>query len=243
MDSFPVDRTRPPSRLVYRDGARHLELRPWALGDIDALIAAIVASVAELRRFMPWSHGPVTREVYYPLVARFQADHWAGREYVLGMFSEGGEVLGGVGLHPRVALNPAGLEVGYWCHSAHAGRGWTTLATRMLVALAFDRFGCDRFQVIYDEANVGSRRVIEKCGLVFEGVARRATAAVAPELRGGGYAGTGRHRVHALTSDDLAGLDWLEDVRANTTVYDALGAVSPRPWRHRPHPVTSSQES
>lgn len=229
MEPFPVDRTHSPSRLVYSDADRFLELRPWALADADALIAAIAASVPELRRFMPWAHGPVTREVYYPLIARFQADHWAGREYVLGMFSESGEVLGGVGLHPRVPLNPAGLEVGYWCHSAHAGRGLTTLATRVLVALAFDYFGCDRFQVIYDEANVGSRHVIEKCGLVYEGTQRNATATVAPEVRAGGYAGTGRHRMHALTPADLGALPWLEEVRANTTVYDAFGAVAPRP--------------
>jgi ribosomal-protein-serine acetyltransferase len=229
MDAFPVDRTRPPSRVVYRDGARHLELRPWAFADVDALIAAIDQSNPELRRFMPWAHGEATREGYYTLVAKFQADYWAGREYVLGMFSERAEVLGGIGLHPRVPLNPAGLEVGYWCHSAHSGRGWTSLATRMLVALAFDRFGCDRFQVIYDEANVGSRRVIEKCGLPFEGTIRNATAVVSPEVRSGGYAGTGRHRMHALTPDDLGSLEWLEGVRANTTTYDALGGVSPRP--------------
>lgn len=228
MDPLPVDRTHPPSRLVYRDGARHLELRPWAMGDMDPMIEAITASLPELKRFMPWAHGPITREVYLPRIAWFQAEHWAGREHVLGMFSERGEVLGGVGLHPRVPLNPAGLEVGYWCHSAHAGRGWVTLATRVLVAFAFDRLGCDRFQVIYDEANVGSRRVIEKCGLVYEATCRNLTAPVAPEVRAGGYQGTGRHRVHALTPDDLAGLDWLEGVRASTTVYDALGAVSPR---------------
>lgn len=111
--NLPIDRTHPPSEITYDDGARHLTLRPWALTDVDALVDAIRASEPELRHFMPWAHGPITREGYFELVARFQADYWAGREYVWGIFSASGEVLGGVGLHPRVALNPRALEVSY----------------------------------------------------------------------------------------------------------------------------------
>lgn len=223
MSPFPVDRKHPPSRLVYRDGARHLELRPWSVDDTDALLAAVEASRAELKRFMPWAHEPVTRAQEYRLIAGFQASYHAGDEYIFGMFSESGEVLGGTGLHPRVALNPSALEVGYWCHSAHAGRGVTTLAVRMQIALAFDRFGCDRFQVMHDEANDASRRVTEKCGFIHEGTMRNATAEVSPEVRAGGYAGTGRHRLYALTRGDLAGLGWLDQIRAHLTVYNALG--------------------
>jgi ribosomal-protein-serine acetyltransferase len=224
MQPFAVDRAHPPSRLVYRDGARYLALRPWAFADVDALMEAVTQSLPELRAFMPWAHQPMTREGEYALVAKFLADYHAGHEYVLGMFSEAGEVLGGVGLHPRVALNPRALEVGYWCHSAHAGRGWTSLAVRMLVVLAFDRFACDRLQVTYDEENAGSRRVVEKCGFPLEGVVRNVTAAVPDELRAGGYRGTGRHPLHALVPEDLPRLDWLREVRAGLTVYDALGA-------------------
>ncbi len=224
MRTFPVDRAHPPSRLVYRDRARCLELRPWAFGDVDALMEAVAQSAKELRAFMPWAHQPRTREGDYALLAKFQADYHAGREFVLGMFSEAGEVLGGVGLHPRVALNPRALEVGYWCRSAQAGKGWTTLAVRMLVVLAFDRFACDRLQVTYDEENGASRRVVEKCGFPLEGVVRNVVAAVPDELRDSGYRGTGRHRLHALVPQDLPRLDWLTEVRAGLTVYDALGA-------------------
>lgn len=227
MEPFPIDRTHPPSRIVYDDGDYHLELRPWALPDVDALMAAVAASAAELRAFMPWAHAPPSREAEYALVAGFQARYWAGSDYVLGMFSARGEVLGGVGLHPRVPLNPRGLEVGYWCHTAHAGRGWTTRAVRALIVLAFDRFACDRFQVMHDEANAGSRRVTEKCGFVYEGTLRNATAAVPPELHAGGYLGTGRHRLYALAPDDLAGLAWAPAVRAAVTLYDALGSPHP----------------
>jgi RimJ/RimL family protein N-acetyltransferase len=226
VSTFPIDRAHPPSRIVYRDPTRYLELRPWAFGDVDALTNAVNESVPELKAFMPWAHQPLTREGEYALVAKFQADYHAGREYVLGMFSEAGDALGGVGMHPRVALNPRALEVGYWCHSAHAGKGWTTLAVRMLTVLAFDLFRCDRLQVTYDEENPASRRVVEKCGFPFEGVVRNVVAAVPDELRAGGYRGTGRHRLHALVPEDLARLDWLPEVRAGLTLYDALRSAT-----------------
>lgn len=227
MLPLPVDRAHPPSRIVYRDETRQLELRPWSFGDVDALIEAIAQSLPELRRFMPWSHSPMTREGEVELVAKFQADYHAGREYVLGMFSEAGDVLGSVGLHPRVALNPRALEVGYWTHSGHAGRGWATLAVQVLAVIAFDRFGCDRFQVMHDEANVASRRVVERCAFVYEGTLRNVVAAVSDDVRAGGYAGTGHHRLYALAPEDLPRLDWMPAVRAGTTVYDALGAIAP----------------
>lgn len=208
---------------MYRDEARYLELRPWAFADVDALMEAVTKSLPELQAFMPWAHLPITRPGEYALVAKFQADYHAGREYVLGMFSASGEVLGGVGLHPRVVLNPRALEVGYWCHSAHSGKGWTTLAVRMLTVLAFDHFGCDRLQVTHDEENTASRRVVEKCGFSFEGVARNVVATVSGELRAGGYRGTGRHRQYAMLPEDLPRLDWLADLRAAVSIHDALG--------------------
>jgi RimJ/RimL family protein N-acetyltransferase len=230
MTAFPIDRTHPPSRVVHDDGATFLELRPWAPADVDALMAAVAESAPELRGFMPWAHLPMTRAGQYELVARFSADYHAGREYILGMFSRAGAPLGGVGLHPRVALNPRGLEIGYWTHSGHAGRGLATLASRMLAVVAFDAFACDRLQVMHDEANVASRRVVEKCGFAYEGTLRNAVAEVAPEIRAGGYAGTGRHRLYALAPEDLPRLEWLARTRAAITFHDALGRrASPGP--------------
>jgi len=146
---------------------------------------------------MPWAHVTITREVQYAYVAKSQADYHAGRDCVFGMFSEAGEALGAVGLHPRVPLNPRGLEVGYWCHTAHARKGWTTLAVRMAAVLAFDRFDCDRLQVTHDEANVASGRVVDRCGFAFEGVVRNIVAAVPDDRRCGGLrsAGLTRHLV------------------------------------------------
>ncbi len=224
MSAFPIDRLHPPTRVTYRDAGRFIELRPYAFTDVDRLAAAHDRSRAERKGFMPWCHAPSTREQDFDLVARFQASYWSGREYVYGVFSEEGALLGGCGLHPRTALNPAALEVGYWCHSEHAGRGYTTLAVKVLAVLAFDRFACDRLQVMHDEANVASQRVVEKCGFVYEGTMRNATAAVTPEVRAGGYLGTGRHRLYGITPEEFSALGWVGEVRAAVTYFDAFGA-------------------
>ena len=94
----------------------------------------------------------------------------------------------------------------------------------MAAVLAFDHFACDRFAVTHDETNVASQKVVEKCGFVFEGVVRNLVAVPSPELRTGGYRGSGRQRLYGLLPDDFARLPWVADVRARTTVYDALGA-------------------
>lgn len=225
---FPVDRARPPRRLIYRENGRYLEMRPWAIDDTDRQIEAIEESLPELRAFMPWAHFPITREGQYAVIARFQSDYWAGREYVFGLFDEAGEVIGGAGLHPRTALNPRALEIGYWCRSSRAGQGWATLASRLLLALAFEHLGSDRVQIMHDEANTASRRIVEKCGFVFEGILRNAMASPTPLQLVGGYQGTGRHRSYALVPDDLPALPWLPALRAALTVEDALGGPSAR---------------
>jgi RimJ/RimL family protein N-acetyltransferase len=230
LSTFPIDRTHPPRQLVFHDDARELVLRPWGLDDVDALVAAVEASLAELRAFMPWAHLPITREGEYALVAQFQADYWAGRQYVFGMFDGHGRVLGGLGLHPRTPLNPRALEVGYWTRTADAKKGHATLAVRMAAVLAFDWFDCDRLQVMHDEANVASRGVIEKCGFFLEGTLRNATAEVSEQARRDGYRGTGRQRLYAITPEDLSrslpAFAWLPAVRAGITVVDALGRAS-----------------
>jgi RimJ/RimL family protein N-acetyltransferase len=220
---FAIDRVHPPRRIVYRGADRFLELRPWSLDDVDPLLAAVRASLQELRAYMPWAHQPLSREGEYDIIARFQAEYWAGRDYTFGMFSEGGEILGGLGLHARIPLNPRALEVGYWCHSAHAGRGWTTLAVKMAVSLVFDGFRCDRLQVMHDEANAASRAIVEKCGFQYEGTSRKIVGEVSDEVHAGGYLGTERHRVYAITDDDLPRLSWLPEIRSSLVLIDALG--------------------
>lgn len=223
MAAFPIDRTHPPRCIRYHDDSRHLEIAPWAFDDIDASIAAVDASLPELRAFLPWAHEPLTREGQYRIFASFRADWWAGRQYVAAMKGPAGEILGAIGLHARTALNAQALEVGYWAATAHAGRGHVALAVRVMTLLAIDRLGCDRVQVLHDEANVRSRRVIERCGFTLEGAVRNVSAEPGERARGQGYRGTRRELLYAILPEDLARLPWVDEVRAHTTLVDAMG--------------------
>jgi RimJ/RimL family protein N-acetyltransferase len=222
-EPFPIDRDCPPRRVVCRAGGREIVLRPYELDDVDGMIAAVDASEPELRAWMPWSHLPRTREGEFDIVRGFVADYWAGKQYVMGVFSPAGDVLGGVGLHPRTPLNARALEVGYWVHSAHAGKGIVTQAVRAAVVLAFDFFDCDRLQVQHDVDNGPSQRVVERCGFVHEGGMRNAITELDPKLYASGFKGTRTSRCYALLPGDLANLDWLAELRRETTLVDALG--------------------
>jgi RimJ/RimL family protein N-acetyltransferase len=227
MGAFPIDRAHPPRSVRYRDGARELEIGPWALEEVDACVAVMQESLPELRAFLPFAHAPITREGQYRAFTDFLADWWAGRQYVAALRGPAGEILGGVGLHPRVALNPAALEVGYWAATPHTRRGHVTLGLRVMIVLAMDHFDCDRVQVIHDEANARSQGVVERCGFVFEGVVRNALIAPTDEMRRQGYRGTPRQRMYGITPDDFRRLDWVDAVRAHTVLIDALGAEQP----------------
>lgn len=65
-------------------------------------------------------------------------------------------------------------SVGYALHPSFHGRGITSMALARVVPIAFDPAGLalERLEAVATVDNVASRRVLEKCGFRFEGVAR-----------------------------------------------------------------------
>jgi RimJ/RimL family protein N-acetyltransferase len=191
--------------------------------DAEAISADVSNSLPELKRFMPWSHAEQTPKSHLARLRENEAEYWRGEDMVMGLFGSDGRMRTMVGLHPRVPLNPAGLEIGYWAPTAYAGQGWTTFAVKLMVVYAFDKLGADRVQVSCDEANAASRRVIEKCGFELEGTLRNVTPAATPELVAGGFAGTQRSLLFALVPESFAKLSWVEETRASMTYVNLAG--------------------
>ena len=125
---------------------------------------------------MPWAADePLSRAQRVELIESFHQRWLAGEELVYGMFLDGLPV-GGCGL--RSASDGARLDIGYWVHVAHVGRGFATAAARRLTDAAFALAEVDVVEIHHDRANQASRRVPEKLG--YELVGERADEICAP---------------------------------------------------------------
>jgi RimJ/RimL family protein N-acetyltransferase len=79
-----------------------------------------------------------------------------------------GEMIGGCGI---ATLNGAAPEIGYWLGVPYWGLGYATEAARALIDHAFGTLGAERLEAGARVSNPASRRVLEKCGFQWTGVA------------------------------------------------------------------------
>jgi len=152
-----------------------LVLRRWRTADAEAQSQAIAESREHLLPWMPWA-GRVTVEERRTTLARWEREWDTGGDLVYGLFL-GPLVAGGFGLHRRIG--PTGLEIGYWVHSAHTGRGYATKAAAALTTAAFSLPGITVVEIHHDRANVASEGVPRKLGFTLVEEYPRAAAAPA----------------------------------------------------------------
>ena len=70
----------------------------------------------------------------------------------------------------------SGYEVGYELfNEKYSGHGYVSEALLLFCAYLFSVRPINRIQVNVMEGNMGSRKVVEKCGFTYEGTMRRAT--------------------------------------------------------------------
>lgn len=80
-------------------------------------------------------------------------------------------VIGSASVWTTSAADRCG-EMGYVLHRDHWGRGYATLVARALLRIGFDELGLARVAATCAPANAASVRVLEKAGLVREGLLR-----------------------------------------------------------------------
>lgn len=74
------------------------------------------------------------------------------------------------------------VEIGYILKKSAWGKGYATEAAKRLLKFAFEESPLDEIVAVIDPENTASRRVLERCGLVYEGM-RRAYAVQCPGFR------------------------------------------------------------
>jgi ribosomal-protein-alanine N-acetyltransferase len=80
------------------------------------------------------------------------------------------EFMGAIGIVPK-PFDVA--EIGYWLARAHWGRGYASEAAAEVIQYGFEQRTFNRIEAGVFSYNPASARVLEKCGLTFEGVLRQ----------------------------------------------------------------------
>ena len=158
-DEGPVFPQAPPERVDLLDGCALV--RPRA-DLVPSAVRAINASLEHLRPWMAWAEHPATDEAIGAVYAEGAALWDARRDFLYVLVDPDGEVIGGSGLHARLGLT--GLEIGYWVHVDHAGKGLATEVARALTSAAFAVPGIERVRIQCSDDNARSARVPEKLG-------------------------------------------------------------------------------
>ena len=149
----------PPKRIEVEG----LVLRGWTPDDLQARFDAMSASYEHLHAWMDWMREPPTLEGQRAW-DEFRGFGWPDETgFNYGIFDAAdGSVLGAIGIHDRIGLG--GVEIGYWCHVAHTGKGVITRAARALTQIVLELDGIERVEIRCDEANTRSAAVPRRLG-------------------------------------------------------------------------------
>lgn len=150
---------RPPERLDTGD----FQLTRATTDDAPALIEAVNASLSHLRPWMPWAQDPATVESIGTFLrgADLQWDGFQEFQFVI-RDTPSGPIIGCCGLHTRLGVGA--LEIGYWVHVEHIGRGVATAAAGALTGAALRLGSVHRVEIHCDAANLRSAAVPAKLG-------------------------------------------------------------------------------
>ena len=156
---------------VLDDGP--LRLRAFRPNDLDALLASLRESMDSIGYWEDWCT---------PSYSTADGRHWiahtrrswrgVGDQCALAIVDRVSDALiGSVSINQwRAEFRCANL--GYWIRRSRQGQGIASRAARLLAAHALRTPALQRLEIVTIEANLASRRVAEKAGARFEGIAR-----------------------------------------------------------------------
>ena len=147
-----------------------LLLRRFALSDAEAMYKNW-ASDAEVTKYLMWpTHTGVdiSESVIQSWIDRYHEKDWYQWAIVLKCCDTVVGSIGAVDKNDRIKM----VHIGYCIGRKWWGQGITTEALSLLVDFFFNQVGINRIESRHNTANPASGRVMEKCGLIYEGTQR-----------------------------------------------------------------------
>ncbi|PEJ57003.1 GNAT family N-acetyltransferase [Bacillus sp. AFS002410] len=130
------------------------------------------ASQKEVCQFQPW--GPNTEYDTKEFVGTILVDQKKNNRtrFAFAIIEkEANELIGSIEFNIRDEQNRIG-EIGYIIHPSYWRMGFATEATKEIISFGFKKFKLHRVYATCDVRNIGSAKVLEKCGLTLEGKMR-----------------------------------------------------------------------
>jgi len=154
---------------------KRLTLRP--LEEADAM-TCLAMELKNRKLFSKYS-GSRNPEFYTPeyqidSIRRAKKGWDEDTKYNFGIYlSETGELIGGIALNEVMRGALQSCYIGYSLDEDHNGKGYMSEAVKCLLTFAFDVLKLHRIEAGVMPVNIRSQRVLEKCGFVREGLARK----------------------------------------------------------------------
>ncbi|MFD7031472.1 GNAT family N-acetyltransferase, partial [Streptomyces sp. NPDC059917] len=168
------------------------QLRPWQLGDADALVTAGQdAAIRQWNRLLIDSVEEAGRRI-----ERMRQRWRAELSAIWAVARPDGAAAGLIGCGD-IDLQGGSAEIVYWLLPAARGGGVAAEATERVSRWAFDDLGLHRLRLCHAVANTASCRVADRAGYSLEGTLRSAL------LHADGWHD---EHLHALVEGDIRGL-------------------------------------
>ncbi len=163
--------TSPPTRAFLPIRTERLVIRPSVLDDAEAAYQR--RRLPEVARYQDWEL-PYTRERAEQRMASLEAmegpvdGEWWSVTVVDAAVPD--RILGDLAV--GITFGGRSAEIGYTFHPDHWGRGYATEACQALIRWLFEEFGVHRVEASMHPENTASTRVVEACGMTYEGLTR-----------------------------------------------------------------------
>ena len=144
-----------------------LRLRPFRLQDVDDVL--IYASDPEWARYLPVPQPYTKTDAEQFIAGQVLLDRAVHPAWAI---EHAGAAIGGINI--RFHFDHHVGEMGYSIARSYWGQGLATEAARAVMAAAFAAYASlNRLRAMADARNIASLRVMEKLGMVREGVLRQ----------------------------------------------------------------------
>lgn len=151
---------------------QRLVLRRFERGDTQNMYNNW-AGDGEVTKFLVWpahKSADVSKEYIEFVIENYDKDP-AYYEWGIEL-KETGQVIGSIGVVSRND-NVGSVHIGYCIGRAYWNKGITSEAFQEVIRYLFEEVGANRIESRHDPRNIYSGRVMERCGLIYEGTLRQ----------------------------------------------------------------------